>query len=104
MADVRSSGTVKVFLRQWERPGSPGTGVERGQASTWTCALGKPEAQYKQREPDSVPGALATQENSLGEKWLAPRPRWAAITLGDCGSGRRKPIVTKGRYFCKCYT
>lgn len=29
VAEVKSSGTVKVFLRQWERPRSPETGVER---------------------------------------------------------------------------
>ena len=28
VAEVKSSGTVKVFLRQWERPRSSGTGVE----------------------------------------------------------------------------
>lgn len=36
VAEVKSSGTVKVFLRQWERPRPSGTGVERWQDSTWT--------------------------------------------------------------------
>lgn len=42
VAEIRSSGTVKVFLRRWARPRSSETGVEkRGQESTRTCALGR---------------------------------------------------------------
>lgn len=64
MAEVKSSGTVKVFLRQWERPRSLGTGVERWQASTWICALGKSkEAQIQTKRN------LAPTLRSFGHSW-----------------------------------
>lgn len=55
VAEVKSSGTVKVFLRQWERPRSSGTGVERRQDSTWTCALGKLKRPRKKARQDLSP-------------------------------------------------
>lgn len=91
VAEVRSSGTVKVFLRQWEGPRSSGTGVGRWPDSTRT--LGKQRGQNEnQTKPNFYPGGTwSTPCGQPGGKrpalgWRAP----ATLTLGDwwgCSSG-----------------
>lgn len=84
VAEVRSSGTVKVFLRQWEGPRSFGTRVGRWPDST--CTLGKQRGQNEnQTKSNFYPQELGPPHaNSPGGKRLALGWRASAtITLGD---------------------
>ena len=76
VAEVKSSGTVKVFLRQWERPRSSGTGVEWWQDSTWTCALGKLKRPRKKSQTRSKsytqdrPGPWEQSVREVAGSWI----------------------------------
>ena len=93
VAETRSSGTVKVFLRRWARPRSSETGVEkRGQASTRTCALGRlkrPKTKTKGNltPTPARPGTQSTPHKRPGGEAAGAGAEGTAGMLGDCWLG-----------------
>lgn len=103
VAEVKSSGTVKVFfLRQWERPRPSGMGVEKWQHCTWTCALGKlKRPNQTQMKSNSYPQELGPPMRTTWEGsercWIQAASRYSrGLLAAQRGwSERRMPIEMK---------